>query len=460
MNSGYDRWQDIVDREIVGEEVSAEELRFARDFERLDEAAGVEVELFAELGRGAELAEIADGSALAERAVAAVLAERAAQKRRVARRVAWSAAGLALAAGAALWVSSTGRAPVAPLATSVIEYADGAVMVDGKAAALGTRIAQGSEVSVATGVGCIAVEPSIHLCLAPGAKVRLDRVGDASRRVELLSGRVATALDPLRPGERYSIVTRGTFSTAVGTAFSVELLESSVRTVVHEGKVRVGKDPASGELVTAHKIGLSTAGGTSIDDLVDHVATETPEWAALARVANRSIEAPLGVPRPAETTREIAEIPSEVSPTPAHARPPAERHEAKAPAVEERPETAADLLAHAREALRGQSWREAASAYREIVSRFPGSPEARTVLVPLAGLEIDRLGQPEIALGHLQTYLSSGGALAMEARLAQIRAYRALGRQADEARAIDEFLAAHPDSLEAAKLRERRQALP
>lgn len=457
MNSGqYDRWADIVDRETSGEEVSVEELEFARSFESVDPLARAEASVFSELRRGVSVDELAANGAAAERAVTAVLLQRAAERRRTARRIAWSAASLSVAAGIALWMVRKDRVSPEPkvLATSVVEYTDGAVAVDGKPAALGARIGIGSEVSVASGVACVAVEPTIHVCLGAGSTARVRKVDGASKEIELLSGRLATALDPLPTGQHYSIVARDVWVTAVGTAFSVELLSSSVKTVVHEGKVRVGTDASTGNVVTAHKIGLSTSGGGSVEDLVDHVPTETPDWKALAAVAHRSIEAPMGVPKPETTPPPIVET------APAATRPSIERREAKAPVVEEHTETAADLLARARQALRNQSWQEAATAYRGIISRFPSSPEARTVLVPLAGLEIDRLNQAEVALGHLGTYLASGGALAMEARLARIRAYRALGRKAEEARAIDEFLEAHPSSLEAPRLRERRQDLP
>jgi hypothetical protein len=95
-----------------------------------------------------------------------------------------------------------------------------------------------------------------------------------------------------------------------------------------------------------------------------------------------------------------------------------------------------------------------------LIATFPGSAEARTALVPLAKLELDRVGQPQAALDHLDAYISGGGSLGVEARLTRIRAYRVLGRPADEARAIDEFLAEHPNNLDSGALRARRAALP
>lgn len=446
---GYDRWADIVDREACGEALGDDERTFAREFERTDAEARAEAELFAELARVSH-DQVAEHR-VAQAAVAAVLAGRAAARRRT---LFVACGGLAAAAAAAFWMSSAARnVAEAPLAASVVEYTDGAVAVDGKAAALGTRVSVGSEVQAVSGVACVAVEPTIHVCLAPGAKMRVQHVGNGPKQVDLVSGSLATALNPLPEGQQFSIVARDTWVTAVGTAFSVELLESSVRTVVHEGKVRVGNG-TTGPVLPAHKIGLSTASGTRAEELVDHASTESAEWKVLARVANRSIEAPFGA-----TEAAVETAPSSTKEAPV-ARSAAERRAPKPEALpREAQETASDLLARARQALRDQSWSDAAGAYREIIGRFPASPEARTVVVSLARLEIDRLGQPSSALSHLDSYLASGGALEMEARLERIRAYRALGRTADEARAITEFLDRHPSSLEAPRLRERLSAL-
>jgi hypothetical protein len=311
----------------------------------------------------------------------------------------------------------------------------------------------------------VAVTPTIHTCLASGTKIRLTELERAERRVDLLAGRVAVALFPLPQGERFSIVSEGVWSSAVGTAFSVErLANSTVRTIVHEGKVAVGPEHGA-EVVTAHKIGLAESGTVKISPLLEHGSTQTGEWTALGLVAGRSIEAeplppnslePAAAPEPealpeakapAAVPRPVAQAPRTTAPS----------HTVEAPSTPA--PSATELLGSARQALREQRWSDAASSYSKIVSEYPSSPEAHTVLVPLARLELDRLSRPAAALDHLNAYLATGGALQVEAELNRIRAYRALGRTADEAKAIDTFLASHPNNLEAAQLRERRNAL-
>jgi outer membrane protein assembly factor BamD (BamD/ComL family) len=106
--------------------------------------------------------------------------------------------------------------------------------------------------------------------------------------------------------------------------------------------------------------------------------------------------------------------------------------------------------------MRAGRYADAAAQYEALRRDFPSSPESYTVLVPLAQLELDRLGRPERALVQLDRYLASGpGALAQEARYARIRALAALGQSRQEAAAIEEFLRLHPASLRARHLEER-----
>jgi hypothetical protein len=117
------------------------------------------------------------------------------------------------------------------------------------------------------------------------------------------------------------------------------------------------------------------------------------------------------------------------------------------------------LLEHARSAMSRGDWSGAAHAYRQIHSRYPNSPESRTIVVTLGQLELDRLGQPARALSSFQSYLRGGGPLSREARLGEIRALRKLGQAQGEARAIGEYLQRYSGSAEASRLRTRLNEL-
>jgi hypothetical protein len=470
MITAYDRWAALAERDSVGDALSPEERAFLQEYPATDPIAATEVAIFASLASlDAEL-DPASGRTLADEAVREALsrpsakpAELASRREGKGRWLVWGvASAAAAAAAAAVLVRSPSGGDVA--GGSVIEYVAAQAQVAGRAVSVGAHASVGAEVAAMGGPVCVAVEPHIHACLADGAKLRLSAVGQGKRRLDLVGGRVAVALDPLPPAERLSIVANGVWSTAVGTAFTVELLaDGSVRTVVHEGKVAVGTENAT-DVVDSHKIGLTTGGGgVRVEPPVSHATLETPDWVALASVAKRSIEGPTAevaaAPSQAETQAVAAPEPQS---TARHARlaPPASPAP-KAAAEEAAPAapTPASLLAAARQALREQRWADASGSYRQLIDTFPATPEAHTVLVSLAKLELDRLGQPAAALQHLDAYLAHGGPLALEAKLAKVKAYRLLGRSTDEAAAIDDVLASHPSGLEVDELRKRREQL-
>jgi hypothetical protein len=96
--------------------------------------------------------------------------------------------------------------------------------------------------------------------------------------------------------------------------------------------------------------------------------------------------------------------------------------------------------------------------YERLRAAHPTSPEARTVLVTIGKLELD-LKKPAQALESFNTYLRAPGPLEPEALAGKIRALRALGRNADELRAIEAYLSRHPDGFESPLLRQRLEVL-
>ncbi len=123
------------------------------------------------------------------------------------------------------------------------------------------------------------------------------------------------------------------------------------------------------------------------------------------------------------------------------------------------PKTAAGLLDHAQRLVSKGERKAALTAYRRLVERFSDSPEAKAAVVSLGRLELQQ-GRSQAALRHFDAYLArSAGPLVEEARYGRIRALRRLGRQEQERRSIEAFLADHPDSLYASRLRKRAQEL-
>jgi len=123
------------------------------------------------------------------------------------------------------------------------------------------------------------------------------------------------------------------------------------------------------------------------------------------------------------------------------------------------PESGAELLRQARQAVRAGQFRGAALVYEKLIDAHAGSEEALAALVALGQLRLNQLSDPRGALKPLDTYLRHGGALEEVARVARIDALQKLHRADDERVAIEDFLRQHSRSFETKRLRARLDAL-
>jgi TolA-binding protein len=120
------------------------------------------------------------------------------------------------------------------------------------------------------------------------------------------------------------------------------------------------------------------------------------------------------------------------------------------------PAKASELFARANEERHHGDIGVAVKTYRELQQRFPGSPETRLSRITLGRLVLDR-GDAAGALAQFDAYLATGGAgmLREEALVGRALALGRLGRSAEERTAWQALLAAYPNSLSAARARER-----
>jgi hypothetical protein len=437
------------------------------------------------------------------------------------RPIAW-AASLAAAAvvGLGLWRDAP-ASPAArddasanlPPARVELVYASGPVRVNGARATVSPGLlGEGALLEAGAGGACVALDPEIDVCLGEHSQARLQSIGGRHRALELVRGRVAAHLGHQPEGMTFSIVAGGVWSTAVGTKFSVTLAPEGVRTTVLEGAVRVGPRNA-GRLVHAHQQSNVLAQEASLAPISR--AAEASEWALLEptslwhdRVAatlelrgapdgasvtlderaigiaplaslipvgrhvlkvqvagvtrmERSFEIGAGETRVIEFVTDAASAAPVAAPEPAPAPRRAQPAERVAHAADEVP--ALDpglLLEEARRALREQQWSTAAYKYEQLVTRFAGTAEAHTVLVPLGQLQLDHLSRADLALRSLDRYLAGGGGnLAQEARHSRIRALRELGADDQEVEAIRGYLSDYPTSFQARSLEKRLSEL-
>jgi hypothetical protein len=176
-------------------------------------------------------------------------------------------------------------------------------------------------------------------------------------------------------------------------------------------------------------------------------AVETPA-APAAPPAPRRLEAPRA---PAPAAAELVTPPAPpASPAPARRAP--ERPRVAPPrAPDSAP--AADLLLVASRARAERRFELARQTYRRVIERFPGTRQAQIARVSAADLELER-GDARAAEA-LYRVAAQDPEIGAEALFGLAEAYRALGRGADERRALALFQQRHPDNPLVRAARER-----
>jgi hypothetical protein len=307
------RYAALSDRLALDEQLAPDEHAFLERMRQRDEACRLESELVDSLGD-------LDGPpteatrALVEAALAGVngpakvsqLSARPAPRRAAAgssRR--WLAIGgaLAVAAVALLLVLRARDGKRGGDVDERIElvYLSGQVSVDGKPVSSSSRLLrEGDVLAVERGSACIAMDPEIDVCASSGTRLQLTNTRTAARRLDLLQGKVAVQLAPQPEGHKLSIVSEGVWSTAIGTAFTVQRGEDrGVQTTVLNGKVRVGESDAQSKLVAAHQRArvAQRAGARQPEVAAISRNDESPEWAMLgpAKLWNAAVAATIEI---------------------------------------------------------------------------------------------------------------------------------------------------------------------
>jgi len=230
-----------------------------------------------------------------------------------------------------------------------------------------------------------------------------------------------------------------------GTAFAVQAEDGELQVDVFQGRVRV--EPRGRNAITV-SAGQRFHSAKGLEPLPSALASSAdPLWHALAAADNP------GIPAPALILPVVKATPDAIS-TPTVPKTEAKRANAGTAGP-------AALLQRARAKRQARQWAAAAHAYRHLISSHGSSPIAVASLISLGQLELRHLRKPAKGLSRFDRYLARApkGTLAEEARVGRIAALRALGRRAEEAEALDDFLNHHGQSLRAQRMRVRLQAL-
>ncbi|WNG51531.1 tetratricopeptide repeat protein [Archangium minus] len=175
---------------------------------------------------------------------------------------------------------------------------------------------------------------------------------------------------------------------------------------------------------------------------------------------------PPAEPAPRMAVTNEAPAPAQVEPPPAPVKPPKAVTPPSEPKARMRVAAAAatepeDMLRQANERRAQGRWSEAETLYLRVIQSSPGTASAYVAHVASGVLRLEHLGDARGALRQFQQAqrMQPGGMLSEEARQGVAAAWRALGDEAQEARALEAFLAAHPDSLFAEQARHRLKEL-
>lgn len=175
--------------------------------------------------------------------------------------------------------------------------------------------------------------------------------------------------------------------------------------------------------------------------------------------------APLGTATGAATVASPAKDPAptmSVDDLPNAAPPPSTPSAARSTPGPASSATPAELFRDANSARRSGDVDTAIDLYKSLVAHHAGTAEAHAARVSLGRLLLDRRGDAAGALAQFDAYLSSTSsdrALAEEARVGRALVFLRQGRTQEEQRAWQELLDKNPDSLHAARARERLRAL-
>ena len=437
MSAPCDRWMAIFDDQCLGATASAADLAFVRSHEATCATCAREATLWRSMRQNAHSPLPEDSPEAAEQALrAAEAASRPEPPRRRWRAGAFGAgATVALAAGLFLWLRRTGR-PEDDLVVARIAWAAGQVEIDGRVAEKGAALPRGSSLRAGDGACCVAVGDGVLACLTPGSEVRDVDAAPAHLRMDLVRGKVVAKL-ARQPSDVPLTVQAGPATIrAVSTLFSVNVQGDPV-VHVDEGSVEVQTSGRAPVRVGAHL----------------ELAFSTWSPIALAEGEERTDRAAL-VPPGAPVVPDPTTIPTESSSLDS----PGDAGVAGSGAS--RPASPAEMLARAQSLLGARQYRAAALAYRRLGASYPASSEAHAALVSLGNLELEQLGEPRSAIRSFEAYLKhGGGTLAEEAEYGRIRAFRDLGKKAEETAATKTFLSARPASIHATSLEDRLRVL-
>lgn len=378
-------------------------------------------------------------------------------------RAGWfAAAGIAAAAGLTLvivWqagVLSSGEQdsvqPVAtssasPIAGSELVVLGGEVRVGSTPAQKRVEIVDGGEIETGDGLAALGLPGGIAVWVGSNAILQVFERDARRHEVALERGEILVVVEPGRHRLPFVVATHQGLIEVRGTVFSVNAEETDVAVGLYRGAVELHRPGADPWLLSKGNAASLRAG----QELRRISASET-------RAARRQLA---DLVESGLVSEQITLVETEHDPGGLAEASAAEESTPGAllepEATERGIPTLQALRREAQAHRRAGRWKAAAESYRSILKDFSNSAEARTSLVALGQLELEKLGRPAEALKYFSRYLAGGGRgpLAQEALYGRARAFRALGRTGAERIDLQRFVAQFPRAIQAAKAKQR-----
>lgn len=370
--------------------------------------------------------------------------------------------------------------------------------------AAGMVLAEGQSLESGSGELSLALGPHAMVLVAPHSKLTLEKLDRAGIELALDQGRVHSSITP-RSLPSFAVATRAGKVEVTGTVFAVEVQGERAEVSVLRGSVRVtapGKATASVEAMQVRELGGDEGRPMSRGEQDRSLAAQRqlslleptqpsglqirsrPEGAQVSLDGEPVGQTPfaaevkagrrhLVVAMAGRTSEEWVDLHtgdltlrdydlSEPEPIPTNVpSKPARATVLPMPTARAPSAPAQDLSREAQERRARRDFEGAAAALRELVATYPASPLSDAARVVLGQIELEHLANPAAAVRICDSYLARAprGALASEALSCKASALRALGRTAEERRALEAFIARFPQAAQAAELGRRLEAL-
>jgi hypothetical protein len=330
---------------------------------------------------------------------------------------------------------------IATIPGSRLVVLDGDVRFSALPANVGDQIVLGSGIETGRGRAVFSLPRGIALSLSDNTRIRIVDRGDPDPEVNLLTGEIIVAVEPRQDRSIFAVVTNQGRIEVTGTTFMVSSNEAAVQVRMFQGEVeiRVPQDVKPRRLTQgrAASLGQSPHSWALSEADLESVRTRIEELTQLGLVANA-----------------IAFEPDATSPDGPKKDNRATPRPQQKPSLKE--------LKNRIQQERGQhSWRAAAQTYQTLIKHHPGSDQAKTAIVSLGQLQLEKLNQPEAALKGFERYLSTAGPkpLAQEALFGKIKALGMLGNRSEELKAAEVFIRRYPIAVQVTQVKKRIEEL-